>query len=133
MEASEIGAPPYKTKDMKFEDIKVGDTVIISSPWNKTIGEVVKVTKTTFCTEKARFRRDDGRLWGTSRDYCTRYAKKATEEEIRELRIEATRQKLYFKVKGLLEHHYPSLEDLKEIHSILNKYVEQNQNNNEGK
>ena len=114
---------------MKFEDVKVGDTVIISSPWEKTIGNVVKVTKTTFCTETARFRRDDGRLWGTSSAYCTRYAKKATEEEIQEV----TRQKYYFKVKGLLEHHYPSLEDLKEIHSILNKYVEQNQNNNEGK
>ena len=114
---------------MKFEDVKVGDTVIISSPWEKTIGKVVKVTKTTFCTETARFRRDDGRLWGARWDYYTRYAKKATEEEIREV----TRQKYYFKVKGLLEHHYPSLEDLKEIHSILNKYVEQNQNNNEGK
>ena len=114
---------------MKFEDVKVGDTVIISSPWEKTIGKVVKVTKTTFCTETARFRRDDGRLWGASWDYYTRYAKKATEEEIQEV----TRQKYYFKVKGLLEHHYPSLEDLKEIHSILNKYVEQNQNNNEGK
>ena len=114
---------------MKFEDVKVGVTVIISSPREKTIGKVVKVTKTTFCTETARFRRDDGRLWGARWDYYTRYAKKATEEEIREV----TRQKYYFKVKGLLEHHYPTLEDLKEIHSILNKYVEQNQNNNEGK
>ena len=118
---------------MKFEDVKVGDTIIISSPWEKKIDKVVKVTKTTFCTETARFRRDDGRLWGTSSYYCTRYAKKATEEEIQEMRIEVSRQKYYFKVKGLLEHHYPSLEDLKEIHSILNKYVEQNQNNNEGK
>lgn len=125
--------PPYKTNDMKFEDVKVGDNIIISSPWVKTIDKVVKVTKTTFCTKKARFRRDDGRLWGTSSYYGTRYAKKATEEEIQELRSEVTRQKYYFKVKGLLEHHYPSLEDLKEIHSILNKYVEQNQNNNEGK
>ena len=114
---------------MKFEDVKVGDIIIISSPWEKTIDKVVKVTKTTFCTETARFRRDDGWLWGTSSAYYTRYAKKATEEEIRDV----TRQKYYFKVKGLLEHHYPSLEDLKEIHSILNKYVEQNQNNNEGK
>lgn len=118
---------------MKFEDVKVGDTVIISSPWEKTIGKVIKVTKTTFCTETYRFRKDDGSLWGTGRGFCTRYATNATEEEIRELRIEITRQKYYFKVKGLLEHHYPSLEDLKEIHSILNKYVEQNQNNNEGK
>ena len=118
---------------MKFEDVKVGDTVIISSPWEKTIDEVVKVTKTTFCTEKARFRRDDGRLWGTSRDYCTRYAKKATEDDIQELRNEITRQKYYFQVKGVLEHHYPSLEDLKEIRSILKKYVKQNQNNNQGK
>ena len=119
---------------MKFEDVKVGDTIIISSLWDeKTIDKVVKVTRTTFCTATARFRRDDGSLWGISRKYCTRYAKKATEEELQELRIEVTRQKYYFKVKGLLEHHYPSLEDLKEIHSILNKYVEQNQNNNEGK
>ena len=125
--------PPYKTNDMKFEDVKVGDTVIISSPWEKAIGRVIKVTKTTFCTKTGRFRRDDGSLWGISRKYCTRYAKKATEEEIQEMRIEVSRQKYYFKVKGLLEHHYPSLEDLKEIHSILNKYVEQNQNNNEGK
>ena len=125
--------PPYKTNDMKFEDVKVGDTIIISSPWEKTIDEVIKVTKTTFCTEKARFRRDDGRLWGTSRDYCTRYAKKATEDDIQELRNEITRQKYYFQVKGVLEHHYPSLEDLKEIRSILKKYVKQNQNNNEGK
>ena len=118
---------------MKFEDIKVGDTVIISSPLEKTIDKVVKVTKTTFCTEKARFLRDDGRLWGTCWDYCTRYAKKATEEEIQELRNEITRQRYYRQVKGVLEHHYPSLEDLKEIRSILKKYVKQNQNNNEGK
>ena len=118
---------------MEFEDVKVGDTIIISTPWEKTIDKVVKVTKTTFCTETARFRRDDGRLCGTSRKYCIRYAKKATEEEIQETRIEITRQKYYFKVKWLLAHHHPSLEDLKEIHSILNKYVEQNQNNNEGK
>ena len=118
---------------MKFEDVKVGDTIIISSPWDKTIGEVVKVTKTTFCTETARFRRDDRRLWGTSRDYCTKYAKKATEDDIQELQNEITRKKYYFQVKGVLEHHYPSLEDLKEIRSILKKYVKQNQNNNEGK
>ena len=118
---------------MKFEDVKVGDNVIISSPWEKTIGRVVKVTKTIFCTKTGRFRRDDGSLCGISRKYCTRYANKATEEELQEVRLEITSEKYYFKVKGLLEHHYPSLEDLKEIHSILNKYVEQNQNNNEGK
>jgi ribosomal protein L24 len=73
-----------------FDDIKVGDKVIIPRGEHGTLATVEKVTKTQFTAGGVRFMKADGTKYGSNRDTWSRicdWAKKATPEAIAALEI----------------------------------------------
>ena len=104
-----------------FSDVKVGDLIIIRSSHRNSIEKVTSVAKTIFCAGGLRFRKDNGWQYGGG-TYFTIYAKKATDEEIEKIRNNEIRNRYYDISKYILRNCYPSLDDIKEIYSILQKY-----------
>ena len=104
-----------------FSDVKVGDLIIIHSSHRNSIEKVTSVAKTIFSAGGLRFRKDNGWQYGGG-TYFTKYAKKATDEEIEKIRNNEIRNKYYVTSAHILRNCYPSLDDIKEIYSILQKY-----------
>lgn len=75
---------------MTFDDIKVGDQVIIPRGEHGTLATVEKVTKTQFTAGGVRFMKADGTKYGSNGDTWSRicdWAKRATPEAIAALEI----------------------------------------------
>ena len=104
-----------------FSDVKVGDLIIIRSSHRNSIEKVTSVSKTIFCAGGLRFRKDNGWQYGGG-TYPMIFAKKATDEEIEKIRNNEIRNKYYVTSAHILRNCYPSLDDIKEIYSILQKY-----------
>ena len=104
-----------------FSDVKVGDLIIIRSSYRNSIEKVTSVAKTIFCAGGRRFRKDNGYEYGGG-TYSRTFAKKATDEEIEKIRNEEIRERYYVMSKNILRACYPSIDDIKEIYSILQKY-----------
>lgn len=101
----------------EFENIKVGDKVMISTFTGRRIAEVTKVTNTTFsCGEKI-FNKRYGRLRGAG-DYCTTYAHLVSEEEIKSIEIE-NENKRYNYILNNYNWENVSIELKKEIYKML--------------
>ena len=67
---------------MLFDDIKVGDVVILQTPYRSTIEKVTSVAKTIFCAGGIRFRKDDGWQYGGDK-YTSVLVRRGTNEEIK--------------------------------------------------
>ena len=106
---------------MLFDDIKVGDVVILQTPYRATIEKVTSVAKTIFYAGGMRFRKEDGWQYGCS-VYNRIIAKRGTNEEIKKIQDEALRQRYHRLSINILNKCYPSLDDMKEIYLILQKY-----------
>ena len=106
---------------MLFDDIKVGDVVILQTPYRATIEKVTSVAKTIFYAGGMRFRKEDGWQYGGS-VYNRIIAKRGTNEEIKKIQDEALRQRYHRLSINILNKCYPSIDDIKEIYSILQKY-----------
>ena len=104
-----------------FSDVKVGDLIIIRSSHRSSIEKVTSVAKTIFYAGGLRFKKDSGREYGGG-TYPVTFAKKATDEEIEKIRNEEIRERYYIISKKILGDSYPTLDDIKEIYSILQKY-----------
>ena len=75
---------------MKFDDVKVGDQVIIPRGNHGTLATVEKVTKTQFTAGGVRFMKADGAEYGTRLDVWSLHspwARQATPEAIAALEI----------------------------------------------
>ena len=107
---------------MLFDEIKVGDVVIVQDPYKSTIEYVTKVAKTIFTAGGIRFRKEDGEKYGYIGGYYRKRAKRATEEEIKRIQQEEMRQRYYVNSRHILRECCPSIDDIKEIYSILQKY-----------
>ena len=104
-----------------FSDVKVGDFVILRSSCRNRVEKVTSVAKTIFCAGGHRFRKDNGWQYGGG-TYSTIFAKKATDEEIEKIRNDEIRERYYVTSKKILRDSYPTLDDIKVIFSILQKY-----------
>ena len=107
---------------MSFEDIQIGDFVIINSNRKEYARRVKSMTKTLFTVAGTRFRKKDGRTFGGVA-YSTISVRKCTEEEYRKIRMSERRNKLHKCIIDILQVHCPSLEDCEAVYSILNKYI----------
>ena len=106
---------------MLFDDIKVGDVVILQTPYRSTIEKVTSVAKTIVCAGGRRFRKDDGGQYGGDK-YTSAFVRRGTNEEIKKIQDEALRKRYHRLSIKILNKCYPSLDDMKEIYSILQKY-----------
>ena len=106
---------------MELEDIKVGDTIIISTLSKEFLEKVCRVTKTLVITNHYRFKKD-GHLCGNGA-YTTIRARKGSEEDIIKIEMSEKRDKLYRSIKNILQSRYPSLKDCEDVYSILKKYI----------
>lgn len=81
-----------------LEDVKVGDKVIFSNGWDKSIVTVTKVTKTQIHTGYSKYRKCDGRLVGAGAWDMSRISL-YTEEKGNEINIENKRRRMlaYFR------------------------------------
>ena len=80
---------------MKFDDIQVGDQVIIPRGNHGVVATVERVTKTQFIAGGERFMKD-GAKYGTSADiWHSRYARHATPEAVDRLNILNRYDKFY--------------------------------------
>ena len=104
-----------------FRDVKVGDSVILRSPYRNRVEKVTRVARTIFYAGGLRFRKDNGYEYGGS-TYSITYAKRANEEEIEKICNDEIRKRYYITSKKILTDSYPTLDDIKEIYSILQKY-----------
>ena len=104
-----------------FSDVKVGDFVILRSPYRDRVEKVTSVARTIFYAGGRRFRKDNGYEYGGD-TYSRTFAKKATDEGIEKIRNEEIRERYYVMSKNILRACYPSIDDIKEIYSILQKY-----------
>ena len=104
-----------------FSDVKVGDFVILRSSFRNRVEKVTRVARTIFYAGGRRFRKDNGYEYGGG-TYSRTFAKKATDEEIEKTRNEEIRERYYAMSKNILRDSYPTLDDIKEIYSILQKY-----------
>ena len=104
-----------------FENIKVGDKVIIHYRWsNDYVEDVTKVTKTTFTAGGAVFRKDSG--WERGGDKWTpKSAHVATEEKIEEIRKENLKRKYVSYLSTKVKYEDLPLEKLQEIYDIIKK------------
>ena len=104
-----------------FSDVKVGEFVILHSPHRDRAEKVTRVARTIFYAGGLRFRKDNGYEYGGD-TYSITYAKRANEEEIEKIRKDEIRKRYYVTSKKILTDSYPTLDDIKEIYSILQKY-----------
>ena len=107
---------------MSFEDIQVGDLVIIKCQGKEYARSVKSVTKTLFTVADIRFRKKDGVKFGSGA-FPTMFVRKCTEEEFRKIRMSERRNRLHKSIIDILQVHCPSLEDCEEVYSILKKYI----------
>lgn len=114
-------------KRTNFENVKVGDKIIYRTDgtWNSRVllSSVVKVTPKQFVDEVgAKFRKSDGAVIGES----MRFARYATEDDVREANENQKRRHINYKIKLFTESYEKlknvSLEDLEAIYEIIKKY-----------
>lgn len=104
----------------KFDNIQVGDQVIVHHHWTEdTLETVDKVTKTTFTAGSFTYSKDTGWQRGGDR-WTPNRADPATPEEILRVKAEALKRKY---VNYLSKYKYDELpiEKLEEIYQIIKK------------
>lgn len=102
----------------KFDDIKVGDRLIMSRLWyDSQVGIVEKVTKATFTIKGIVFNKDGGKQRGAHDSYSYWYVRKGTEEELANVERNATTKKYADYLKNFDYSKLP-LEKLQEIYNL---------------
>lgn len=89
-----------------FEDIKVGDKVIVTNGRVKQIESVQRLTKTLVFVRYRGFRKNDGHQYG-GRPFETLRICKATPEAIAEIEKEKSVMTSYLKYHVILGANYP--------------------------
>lgn len=102
------------TMNENFNDIKVGDEVIVCLRDSKAIETVEKVNKVTFVAGGCTFRKDDG--YEKSRNaWYIRFAERATEEKKNEVKRDTRKKRI---VNYLSQYPFRRLE-LESLEKIL--------------
>lgn len=104
----------------KFENIQVGDQVIVHQRWSgDSIETVTKVTKTTFTAGSRTFRKDSG--WERGGDKWTpSHADIATEESMAKV-MEGQMKAKYVRYFSSFNYGELPLDKLQEIYQIIKK------------
>jgi len=104
---------------MNLEDAKVGDVLVVSGGMGGSSLETVeRLTKTLVITNQGKWRKQNGRMPGA--DAWSRfYAKIATSEDIRNVRLEIARQKILRRIEE--NYRVLSTEDCMTIMGIINR------------
>lgn len=114
----------------KFENIKIGDKIIVDTrTGNPTIETVENVTKTQFRTEHGSFLKSNGKKVGSDGWY-TVYAKLPGEGELEMIERANKRRRMVRLTLKALENHSEELSDdeLETIFSITGKLLDKNSN-----
>lgn len=102
-----------------FEDIKVGDKVILYRRYSKKVCEVERLTKNFVIVDGDKFRKADGFSTG-DRGFFSSSISRATEEMIAKVEEENKRDMIIKKIKN-----YPldklSTEELEKVYELINK------------
>lgn len=106
-----------------LENVKVGDEVIFSNGWDKSIVTITKVTKTQIHIGISRFRKSDGRLVGSQSCDKARIDLR-TEESERKINIENNKQKMVSYFMNY-KFHLLSYEEMIKVYNFL-KEIENN-------
>ena len=101
-----------------FEDIKVGEKLIMSRLWyDPQVVTVEKVTKTTFTANGIVFNKNSGRQRGAHDSYSYWYVSRATEERLAQVKMESATKKYAAYLKNFDYSKLP-LETLKKIYDL---------------
>lgn len=102
-----------------FEDLKVGDKVIVTNGRVERVESVRRLTKTLVFVGYKSFRKNDGREYG-GRPFGTMHLRKATPEAIAEIEKEMKRNDILDKVTrfrwGILDN-----KTLEKVYELINK------------
>ena len=107
---------------MMFEDIKVGDDVIISrTSWGgtKTIEKVTKVTPKYFDAGNRRFKKSDGYMYGNSDKWNTVRAEVATPEAVSQIKMNAMRANIVTYLTRHCNYSEVPIETLVQVYKLL--------------
>lgn len=101
-----------------FEDIKVGEKLIMNRLWyDSQVGTVEKVTKTTFTVNGIVFNKNSGRQRGAYDSYSYWYVSRATEEQLARIKME-TATKNYVNYLKKFDYSKLPFEKLQEIYKL---------------
>lgn len=106
----------------KFDDIKVGDEVIISrTSWGgtKTIEKVTKVTPKYFDAGNRRYRKDDGYMYGNTDRYNHPRAEIATPEEVNQIKLDRMRANITAYLTRHCDYSEVPIETLVQVYNLL--------------
>lgn len=110
-----------ETKKKTFDELQVGDLVIVERMLTKTIHKIAKVTKTQIILDNGdKYKRNDGRPVGSTSIWCTTKIVIPTDEMIKDIREENYKRNL---VRNVLNHLSPdniTYEQALKISEILN-------------
>ena len=102
----------------KFDDIKVGDRLILSRLWSDPqVVTVEKVTKATFTANGVVFNKNTGSQRGTHDSYSYWQVSRAAEERLAQIERESTTKKYASYLKNFDYSKLP-LETLKKIYDL---------------
>lgn len=104
-----------------LENVKVGDTLLMTSRWNQSLLTVEKVQKNFVIANSYKFRKSDGSLVSSDR-WTLAFAKKATKEDLESFRKAVKRSKM---IRQCREIKFESISDsqLEQILEIANNPV----------
>ena len=101
-----------------FDDIKVGEKLIMSRLWyDPQVGVVEKVTNATFTVKGVVFNKKDGHQRGAHDSYTYWYVSRATEERLAEIEKNA-KIKRYAAYLQKVDYSKLPLETLEEIYRL---------------
>jgi predicted transcriptional regulator len=101
-----------------FDDIKVGEKLIMSRLWfDPQVGVVEKVTKATFTVKGIVFNKKDGHQRGAHDSYTYWHVSRATEERLAEIE-KNTKIKSYVAYLQKVDYSKLPLETLEEIYNL---------------
>lgn len=90
-----------------FEDIKVGDEVVIRTRYNEKITRVTKVCKIYFEAGNKKFRKDNGYEYGSHDSWSSSFADKCTEERKKKILEKTRKMKLCSQLKETKWEQFP--------------------------
>lgn len=103
-----------------FEDIKVGDEVIITNSFYEKVCRVTRTTKTLIVADNVRFNKKDGFEFGLHGYAMIPHLKRATPEALAAIMDERKRHYLISKITGY-PYHTMSTEELEKVYDFINK------------
>lgn len=104
-----------------FEDVKVGDMVIIHNRYGNDVCEVERVTTTLFVAGRQKFRKSDGIMSGKYGFYKP-YATKATPELIEKTKKEKIMFKYLREVNSFHDWDKLSFDELEQVSNVIRNY-----------